>query len=106
MHKRDLDDLAVFGGPRVFATPISTSNLVRPDFNKFLEYSSLFYDKRQYTSNGPVVRILEQRLADFHRAKHCIAFANGFWAIALAIKCLAIPGKTEIVMPSLTYRRL
>ena len=106
MQKQAIDDLAVLGGPRLFATPISTSNLVRPDFDKFLEYSSIFYGQHRYTNNGPVVQKLEQRLAEFHQAKHCIALANGFWAIVLAIKCLAIPARTEIVMPSLTYRRL
>ena len=90
----------------MFETIISTSNLVRPDIEVFLEYSRKFYKERQYTNNGPMVRLLETRLAEFHQAKHCVAFANGFWAIVLTIKALAIPDRTEIVMPSLTYRRL
>jgi dTDP-4-amino-4,6-dideoxygalactose transaminase len=79
---------------------------VRPDIEVFLEYSRKFYKERQYTNNGPMARHLETRLAQFHQAKHCVAFANGFWAIVLTIKALAIPDRTEIVMPSLTYRRL
>jgi dTDP-4-amino-4,6-dideoxygalactose transaminase len=53
-----------------------------------------------------MVRLLETRLAEFHQTQHCVAFANGFWAIVLTIKALAIPDRTEIIMPSLTYRRL
>ncbi len=106
MEKRDIGDLAIFNGPRAFLTPISTSNLPQPDIDNFLAYSRKFYEAKHYTNNGPNVRLLESRLAQFHQAKHCIAFANGFWAIVLTLKALALPGKTEIVIPSLTYRRL
>src|SRR4029079_13826285 len=30
----------------------------------------------------------------------------GFWGLVLAMKALALQGRTEVVMPSLTYRRL
>lgn len=90
----------------MFATPKPTSNLVRPDFDKFLDYSRTFFDRHQYTDDGPLVKQLEQRLAAFHQTKFCIAFCSGFWALALAIKALAIEGRTEIVMPSFTYRRM
>jgi len=106
MQKQAVNDLGIFGGPKLFDHTISTSNLVKPNIDIFLKYSTIFYEKKQYTNNGPVVQLLEGRLAAFHHTKHCISFANGFWAIVLAIKCLAIPGKTEIIMPSLTYRRL
>lgn len=104
--KNKVDELAVFGGESLFETPKSTSNLVRPDFEIFLSYSKLFFYQRQYTNNGPLVKLLEQRLADFHKAKYCVTFCNGFWALVLAISALALKGKTEIVMPSLTYRRM
>ena len=106
MNKRGIGDLAVFGGLKLFETVISTSNLQRPDFEKFLDYSKTFFDQRHYTNNGPNVRLLEKRLAEFHGARRCITFCSGFWAIVLAIKALAIPGRDEIVMPSLTYRRM
>ena len=106
MKKQVIDDLAIFDGPRLFEPIISTSNLVRPDIEAFLDYSRRFYEQKQYTNNGPMVRLLEARLAEFHQARRCLTFANGFWGIVLAITALAIPGRTEIVMPSLTYRRL
>jgi dTDP-4-amino-4,6-dideoxygalactose transaminase len=106
MGKKATDDLAIFGGPRQFETIISTSNLVRPDIEAFLGYSRQFYDQKQYTNHGPMMRLLESRLAEFHRARHCLTFANGFWGIVLTITALALPGRSEVVMPSLTYRRL
>ncbi|MDP9045499.1 MAG: aminotransferase class I/II-fold pyridoxal phosphate-dependent enzyme [Pseudomonadota bacterium] len=99
-------DLAAFGGTALYATPISTSNLVRPDIDKFLAYSRVFHDAHRYTNDGPLVKMLESRLAAFHGTRHCIATANGFWALVLSIKALALPGRHEVVMPSLTYRRL
>lgn len=105
-RKRSIEDLAIFGGTSLFHIPRSTSNLLRPDFEKFLGYSKSFFDQHQYTNNGPNVRILEKRLADFHQTEFCVTFCSGFWAIALTISALAIKGRTEIVMPSLTYRRM
>jgi dTDP-4-amino-4,6-dideoxygalactose transaminase len=105
-QKRSVGDLAVLGGERLFETIISTSNLVRPDIERFLDYSRRYHSAGHYTNNGPMARLLEDRLAAFHQARRCISFANGFWALALTIRALATPGKREIVMPSLTYRRL
>lgn len=104
--KCNLEELAIFGGTSLFATPKSTSNLLQPDFEKFMGYSKLFFDQHQYTNNGPNVKLLERRLAAFHQTEYCVTFCSGFWALALAISALALKGKTEIVMPSLTYRRM
>lgn len=101
-----MEDLAIFGGVRLFSTPKPTSNLVRPDFEKFLGYSKIFFGRHQYTDNGVLVRQLEQRLASFHQAEFCVSFCSGFWALALAISALALKGRSEIVMPAFTYRRM
>jgi len=104
--KTTISELALFGGLRLFAIPKSTSNLLRPDFEKFLGYSKAFFDKHQYTNNGPNVKLLEERLAAFHDTAYCVTFCSGLWAIALTMSVLALKGKTEVVMPSLTYRRM
>jgi dTDP-4-amino-4,6-dideoxygalactose transaminase len=104
--KSSIDDLAIFGGAPLFAKPISTSNLVKPDAEAFFRYSRIFFERHRYSNDGPLLRLLERRLAEFHRTERCIAFANGFWSLVLSIKCLALPGRSEVVMPSLTYRRL
>lgn len=106
LGKSAIADLAIFGGSVSFPRPISTSNLVRPDFRRFLDYSRVFYAQHRYTNDGPLVKQLESRLAGLHQTRHCITFANGFWALVLSIKALAIPARDEVLMPSLTYRRL
>lgn len=105
-EKQRIDDLAVFGGPPLFRTPRSTSNLVRPDINVFLGYTKALFDPKHARSRTSIVEDLERELARFHETKYCVALSNGFWTLALAMKYLAMPGKTEIVMPSLTYRRM
>lgn len=106
IRKNNINDLAIFGGDALFSQPKSTSNLLQPDIDKFLSYSKIFFDKKQYTNNGPLVELLEARLAEFHEVAHCVTFSTGFWGLILAIKSLAIEGRTEIIMPSLTYRRM
>ena len=99
-------DLACFGGNCFFSEPKSASSLAQPNLDRFLRYSKQFFDRQHYTNNGVLVRLLEDRLAKFHGSKFCIAFCSGFWGLALAMRVLALKGKTEIIMPSLTYRRL
>lgn len=99
-------DLVLFGGAPLFEHPRSTSSLAAPDFERFLTYSRVFYEARQFSNNGPLVQQLERRLAQFHGTTHCVTFCSGFWALVLTIKCLALPGRREILMPSLTYRRM
>jgi dTDP-4-amino-4,6-dideoxygalactose transaminase len=104
--KGNIDELAIFGGTRMFETPKPTSNLVRPNLETFLGYSKVMFDSHRYSDDGALVKQLQQRLADFHQTQYCVAFCSGFWALALAITALARPGKTELVMPSFTYRRM
>jgi dTDP-4-amino-4,6-dideoxygalactose transaminase len=105
-RKKNIHDLASFGGAPLFTTPRSTSNLVRPDIETFLLHSKSIFERREKTGECSLVEQLERKLAELHNTTFCIAFSNGFWGLALAMKCLALPGKTEIVMPSLTYRRM
>lgn len=104
--KADIFDLAILGGSPLFSRPRSTSNLVRPDFESFLGYSKVFHDDRRYTNDGSLVKLLEMRLAKLHDTEFCVTFCSGFWALAMAISAIALPGRSEIVMPSLTYRRM
>lgn len=71
-------DLAAFGGAPMYEVPISTSNLVQPDIERFLAWSRVFHDAHRYTNDGPVLKALEQRLAEFHGTRHCVATSNGF----------------------------
>ena len=99
-------DLALFGGSKAFPRPKSIGSLAKPDFERFMSHSRSFFDRHQYSNNGPANMQLERRLAEFHQVDRCVTFSCAFWGLSLAMRCLAIPGKSEVVMPSLTYRRM
>lgn len=104
--KHTSSDLAIFGGDVTFAPPRSIGSLANPDPAKVLRYGRLFYERHWYSNNGPVNRLLEERLAEWHQTARCVTFASAFWGLSLAIRDLALPGRSEVVMPSLTYRRM
>ena len=106
MKKQEIRDLALFGGAPAFDSIRSTSNLVTPDIEKFLGYVRPVYEHGKFADNGQLVHELERRLADLHQTSFCVASCSGFMALMVAMHVLAISGKTEIVMPSLTYRRM
>ncbi|TAL96076.1 MAG: aminotransferase class I/II-fold pyridoxal phosphate-dependent enzyme [Paraburkholderia sp.] len=100
-RRQSAADLALFGATPLFAVPRSTSNLVQPEFERFLDYA-----RPSFEQPGATTRHLEERLAMFHHADYCVSFCSGFWALAASIVALARPGRREVVMPSLTYRRM
>ncbi len=106
INKKTASDLAHLGGTPLFDRPRSTSNLVQPDIERFLDYSRHFFSAGQVTNDGPLVKELERRLAEFHDTRHCVSFCSGFWGLVLAMQCVALPGRKEVIMPSLTYRRM
>ena len=106
MKKVNVEDLAILGGPPLFEHVRSTSNLVQPDENKFFDYLSLSFDDGKLHNGGVLSSMLEDRLSEIHNVKHCITFCNGLWALVMSMKLLALSGKTEVIMPSLTYRRM
>lgn len=103
--KRSVDDLAIFGGSPLCASIKPTSNLVRPDLARFIAYSRRAIDSGEF-SNGRTVRTLEERLAELHGTRFCIAFCSGFWSLAMAAATVASRLGGEMILPSLTYRRM
>ncbi len=104
--KHSINDLALFGGQPAFDTVRPISNLLRPDIERFLDYAKTIYDSKQLTNNGALMRLMEGRFAQLYGTQHCIAFCSGFMALLIAMRVCALPDKTEVVMPSLTYRRM
>lgn len=104
--KKSLDDLAFFGGQPIFKRFKTTMNLPKPDKDEFFNALKISYDKHQITNNGPLVQLLEKKLSGFHQAEYCVAFCNCFVGMTIALRELALPGRDEIIVPTLTYRRM
>lgn len=103
MEKRIVTDLAIFNGSKIFSRPVSTSNLIKPDVDSFLTNLKL---AQTPLGEEDLINQLEKELANFHGTTYCVAVCSAFWALVLCIHELALAGKKEVVMPSLTYRRL
>jgi dTDP-4-amino-4,6-dideoxygalactose transaminase len=99
-------DLKHFGGPGLFEIPISTSNLYCPSMEQVLRYSRPMTAASTRAHPGMIAAQLEERLAEYHRAEHCVTFSSGFWALVAAVAHCALPDRTEVLVPSFTYRRL
>ncbi|SKA70260.1 DegT/DnrJ/EryC1/StrS family aminotransferase [Desulfobaculum bizertense] len=104
--KNAVSQFAFFGGPQLFMEPKPTSDLHRPNEDRFFSYADSIFETRQFTNNGPLVQLLEKRLAEQHGTEHCVCFCSGFLTLLMCIHALALPGKTEVILPSATYRRM
>lgn len=77
----------------------STSNLYSPKHERVRSYLDNFIEQ-------DLVAEFENRFSRYHASTYCISFSTGFWALVAAILCKATPHKGQVIMPSLTYRRL
>lgn len=94
-------DLAINGAVPLFEEPLHVG---RPNIGSreaFMKYAEEIFDRRWLSNNGPVVQEFEQRIADYHDVKHCIAMCNGTVALEIAIRALGLEG--EVIIPSYTF---
>jgi dTDP-4-amino-4,6-dideoxygalactose transaminase len=85
---------------------LSTSNLYEPKIEGVLSLVDNFSDDSGELIEGLAIQDLEARLCKYHKSKYCVSFNSGFWALVASIVSKSIEGRDEIIMPSLTYRRL
>lgn len=98
---KSLQDLAINGAAPAFEQPLHVG---RPNIGNrevFLKYAEEIFDRRWLTNDGPVVQEFEQRIAEHHNVKHCIAMCNGTVALEIAIRALGLEG--EVIIPSYTF---
>lgn len=94
-------DLAINGAPPAFEHPLHVG---RPNIGSrevFMKYVDEILERRWLSNNGPLVQELEQRVADLHGVKYCVAMCNGTVALEIAIRALGLEG--EVIVPSYTF---
>lgn len=85
----------------LFAEPLHVG---RPNIGseaRFLELTGEALARRWLSNDGPLVRDLEQRIAERVGVKHCFAVNNGTIALEIAIRALGLTG--EVIVPSWTF---
>lgn len=90
----------------LFEPPISTSNLYAPELEKVWDLFSSSFDPLGSHRKGQLVERLEAELCRYHQAEYCVTFSTGFWALVAAVMIKSLSGRSEVIVPSMTYRRL
>lgn len=99
--KVQLSDLAVFGGEPAFSEAIHVGKPNVPQRQLLLERINDILDRQWFTNDGPYVKELEKKLADFLGVRHCIVMCNGTIALEIAIRASELTG--EVIVPSFTF---
>lgn len=99
--KQRADELAILGGQPAFVEPLHVGRPNVGDRRRFIARLEEILDRRWLTNDGPVVRELEQRLADRLQVRHCVAVCNGTVGLEIAIRAVGLTG--EVIVPSFTF---
>jgi dTDP-4-amino-4,6-dideoxygalactose transaminase len=99
--KTTINELAVFGGPREFETPLHVGQPNLGDRNRMLERIGAVLDRRWLTNDGPCLREFETRVAGLIGVDHCVAVSSGATALEFAARALGMTG--EVIVPSFTF---
>lgn len=99
--KASIDQLGLFGGAPAFADKLHVGRPNIGNKDKFFEQVNDLFDRRWLTNDGPFVRELENRIADYLNVKECVALCNGTIAMEVLLRCLDLKG--EVILPSFTF---
>ncbi len=88
---------ASFETPQYVGAP-HTSAAVK---DRYVSLMQDVFDRRYFTNNGPLVRELEEAIAQRHGVDHCVCACNGTVALILVLKALGLQG--EVILPSFTF---
>lgn len=93
--------LAVLGGPPAFEHPLHVGAPARVDRERLLQRINAALDRGWLTNDGPLVRELEDRIAQLLGVRHCVAMCNGTVALEIGIRALGM--HAEVIIPSMTF---
>jgi dTDP-4-amino-4,6-dideoxygalactose transaminase len=99
--KQTVSDLAVLGGKPYFDQPLHVGRPNIPDKQAVLARIEQALDRGWLTNDGPLLRELEQRLAEYLGVPHCVAMSNATVALEVLARGLNLAG--EVVVPGFTF---
>lgn len=92
---------AILGDAPMFGTPIPVGQLYFPSWERYTEAFRGIFERQYYTNQGPLTRILEERLQTFLGVRHAICVTNATIGLMMAADALELTGK--VVLPSFTF---
>jgi dTDP-4-amino-4,6-dideoxy-D-glucose transaminase len=101
-----VEEIAVFGGVPLFASPRPVGQLASPAIDAFLATLGARYAAGTRSSGATLVRALEARLAEYHEVDHCVAVANAGLGLMILMRHFAHGRTGTVIMPAFSYRGL
>src|SRR6185369_877346 len=99
--KKEIGDLAVFGGTPAFDRTLHVGQPNIGDRRKFAERVDDLLDRRWLSNVGTYLNQFEQRIAEITGVRHCVAMCNATVGLQIAIRALGLSG--EVIVPSFTF---
>lgn len=99
--KRDVADLALFGGTPAFAEKLHVGRPNLGDRERLLARINDMLDRRWLTNDGPFVQEFERKICEFIGVRHCVVMCNATVALEIATRALDLKG--EVIVPSFSF---
>jgi len=99
--KRDLGDLALFGGRAGFLQPLLVGRPNPIDRSRLFDRLTWALDNQWLTNGGPLTQEFEKRIAELAGVRNCVATCNATVALQLLARAAELTG--EVIMPALTF---
>ncbi|WP_201353773.1 DegT/DnrJ/EryC1/StrS family aminotransferase [Hydrogenimonas urashimensis] len=80
---------------------VRVTKVYYPDREKYNSYVDKIYESGWLTNNGPLVRMLEERLENYFGVKNVILVANGTMALELSYRVLAL--ENEVITSPFSF---
>ncbi|HET7010119.1 MAG TPA: DegT/DnrJ/EryC1/StrS family aminotransferase, partial [Anaerolineales bacterium] len=84
--KKDLRDLALFGGEPAFERPLLVGRPNIPNREALFQRINDLLERRWLTNDGPYVREFERKVADLAGVEHAVAVCNATAALELTVR--------------------
>lgn len=101
--KKDIKELAFFGGQPLFDIMLPVGQINVPDYGRFEELVNDVFDRKYYANHGKLTLEFEEKFSELSGMKNSIAVTNGTVAISMAAKALNLPLHSKVIVPSFTF---
>ncbi len=93
--------LNLLSGKPAFPEPLHVGRPMVGHREAFLSRVEKMLDSHRFTNDGPYVKELEQRVAEFLGVRYCVAVCNGTAALRLLVRAMGLGG--VVIVPSFTF---
>lgn len=101
--KKLLSDLAIYGKPPLFKSPLPVGQINLPSWESFHSAFHDLFKRRYYTNHGVLAQELEKKLCTLFDTRHALVVTNATIGLSLACKGLDLPVGGKVIVPAFTF---